>query len=66
MEQGLKWDELRQFAVIVTKDFPFVVFPGSEKLDLGPAEPVAFCQSQQQAEALIASLWPGLGYWRKI
>jgi hypothetical protein len=47
------------------EDFPYVVYSGLEKLDLGPKSPMALCSSQKQAEALIKAMSPGFGYWEK-
>lgn len=41
----------------------YLIYPGSEKLDLGPKRPVAICTSETQANKFIEAMWPGLGYW---
>lgn len=43
----------------------YVVYSGSEKVDLGDKRPACFCQSRVQAEHMI-ELWPGTGYWEKL
>ena len=43
----------------------FVVFSGSERLDLGPKRPSVICESEAQALHMI-TLWPGTGYYEPI
>ncbi len=40
----------------------YAVYPGAEKVDLGPKRPTALCESKQQGEAMVAVMWPGHGY----
>ena len=46
--------------------YPFHVYPGSEKLDLGPkGEPQALCRSRGQAE-YMAKFWGEAGYVEEV
>jgi hypothetical protein len=46
--------------------YPFHVYPGSEKLDLGPkGEPQALCRSREQA-AHMAKAWGEFGYYEEV
>lgn len=45
--------------------YPFHVYPGSEKLDLGvKGEPVVLCQSENQAKHM-AQFWGSAGYYEE-
>ena len=43
----------------------FAVYPGSEKLDLGPKLPACFCGSEEQARHM-ANFWGEFGYYERI
>ena len=43
----------------------YVVFPGSEKLDMGPKRPACLCESEQQAQWMAKVRAPH-GYYEPI
>lgn len=49
----------------VPTEAKYLVYAGSEKMDLGPkGEPQCYCRSQQQAEHM-AKFWAPAGYWEE-
>lgn len=44
----------------------WVVYPGSEKLDLGEKKAIALFEFAKHADAYIAQMWPGYGYKEKL
>jgi hypothetical protein len=50
-------------ASVILGAYPFHVYPGSEKLDLGPkGQPAVLCQSEGQAKHM-ATFWRNAGYY---
>ena len=46
--------------------YPFHVYPGSEKMDLGPkGEPQVLCQSENQAKHMV-TFWEYAGYYEEV
>ena len=40
----------------------FVVYPGSERLDIGDKHPIAHFKYRIHAEEYVSQRWPGIGY----
>jgi hypothetical protein len=60
-----KVEELAKEALTELNKFPFIVYSGIGKVELGGKKPSALCESWVQANALIKTLWPKTGYWEK-
>lgn len=66
--EGISWEEGNGDCISMTAKASlfYLVYPGSEKLDLGPKRWVAICKYEAHADLLIKRFWPDFGYWEKI